>query len=92
MLPGDMTQDVDPREFVLVIGAGRSGTSLTAGVFHRLGFDVPQPEVEANKTNPRGFGEPRWVVNFHAKLMANDRIGSRRMLVMSKPGPNKRVR
>ena len=69
MLPGDMTQDVDPREFVLVIGAGRSGTSLTAGVFHRLGFDVPQPEVEANKTNPRGFGEPRWVVNFHAKLM-----------------------
>src|SRR3954454_10099822 len=69
MLPGDMTQDVDPREFVLVIGAGRSGTSLTAGVFHRLRFDVPQPAVEANKTNPRGFGEPRWVVNFHAKLM-----------------------
>jgi hypothetical protein len=69
MLRGVMTQDVDPREFVLVIGAGRSGTSLTAGVFHRLGFDVPQPEVEANKTNPRGFGEPRWVVNFHAKLM-----------------------
>ncbi|HET6818442.1 MAG TPA: hypothetical protein VFH66_14535 [Mycobacteriales bacterium] len=59
----------DPRELVLVIGAGRSGTSLTAGVFNRLGFYVPQPEVEANKTNPRGFGEPRWVVNFHAKLM-----------------------
>ena len=65
-----MTQEADPRELVLVIGAGRSGTSLTAGVFNRLGFDVPQPEVEANKTNPRGFGEPRWVVNFHAKLMA----------------------
>ena len=64
-----MTQETDRREFVLVIGAGRSGTSLTAGVFHQLGFDVPQPEVEANKTNPRGFGEPRWVVNFHAKLM-----------------------
>jgi hypothetical protein len=69
MLPGDMTQDGGLRELVLVIGAGRSGTSLTAGVFHRLGFHVPQPEVEPNKTNPRGFGEPRWVVNFHAKLM-----------------------
>ena len=69
MLPGDMTEDAAPRELVLIIGAGRSGTSLTAGVFNRLGFDVPQPEVEANETNPRGFGEPRWVVNFHTKLM-----------------------
>lgn len=59
-----------PRQLVVVLGAGRSGTSLTAGVFSELGFWVPQPEVEANATNPRGFGEPRWVVNFHAKLMA----------------------
>jgi hypothetical protein len=65
-----MTHETEPRELVLVIGAGRSGTSLTAGVFNRLGFVVPQPEVAANQTNPRGFGEPRWVVNFHAKLMA----------------------
>jgi hypothetical protein len=59
-----------PRQLLVVLGAGRSGTSLTAGVFSELGFWVPQPEVEANETNPRGFGEPRWVVNFHAKLMA----------------------
>jgi hypothetical protein len=59
-----------PRQLVVVLGAGRSGTSLTAGVVSELGFWVPQPEVEANETNPRGFGEPRWVVNFHAKLMA----------------------
>src|SRR5947208_2111100 len=69
MLPQEMIEDAVPRELVLVVGAGRSGSSLTAGVFSRLGFHMPQPEVEANETNPLGFGEPRWVVDFHTKLM-----------------------
>jgi hypothetical protein len=57
------------RTLMLVAGAGRSGTSLFAGVMKQLDFHVPQPEVMANRTNPRGFFEPRWVVNFHARLM-----------------------
>jgi hypothetical protein len=54
---------------VLVIGPGRSGTSLMTGTLGRLGFHVPQPEVEANESNPRGFGEPRWVVDLHTRLL-----------------------
>ena len=35
----------------------------------RLGFHVPQPEVTADSTNPRGFAEPKWVVDFHTALL-----------------------
>jgi hypothetical protein len=62
------------RKLVLVVGAGRSGTSLITGVLSLLNYRVPQPEVMANATNPRGFGEPRWVVDFHAGLMRSRRI------------------
>lgn len=50
---------------VLVTGSGRSGTSSLAGTLKRLGLHVPQPEVEASETNPRGFYEPQWVIDFH---------------------------
>jgi hypothetical protein len=57
------------RTLVLVVGSGRSGTSLFTGIMHRLGFHVPQPEVTADTTNPRGFAEPKWVVDFHDSLL-----------------------
>jgi hypothetical protein len=57
------------RSLVLVAGSGRSGTSLFAGVLQRLGFYVPQPEVPADDTNPRGFAESQWVVDFHTRLL-----------------------
>jgi hypothetical protein len=63
-----------PKRLVLVVGKGRSGTSLFAGILSRLGFHVPQPEIKADKTNPRGFGEPRWVVRFHKRLMRKLRV------------------
>jgi hypothetical protein len=59
----------DRRRLVLVVGVGRSGTSLLTGVLGELGFHIPQPEVEADDTNPRGFSEPRWVVDFHTRLL-----------------------
>ena len=55
-------------------GVGRSGTSLLAGILGQLGFHIPRPEVKANATNPRGFGEPRWVVDFHTRLLRSQRI------------------
>ena len=48
-------------------GSGRSGTSSLAGTLKRLGLHVPQPEVEASETNPRGFYEPQWVIDFHKR-------------------------
>jgi hypothetical protein len=57
------------RSLVLVAGSGRSGTSLFSGILKRLGYHVPQPEVPADETNPRGFAESRWVVDFHTRLL-----------------------
>jgi hypothetical protein len=64
----------DRRRLVLVVGVGRSGTSLLAGILGQIGFHIPQPEVVADSTNPRGFGEPRWVVDFHTRLMRQARV------------------
>jgi hypothetical protein len=63
----------DPR-LVLVLGVGRSGTSLITGILGQVGFHIPQPEIKADETNPRGFGEPKWVVEFHARLMERLRV------------------
>jgi hypothetical protein len=57
------------RALVLVAGSGRSGTSLFAGLGNQLGMYIPQPEVKADASNPRGFGEPRWAVDFHEGLL-----------------------
>jgi hypothetical protein len=65
-----MTPSTNGRTLVLVAGSGRSGTSLVSGILQRLGFTVPQPEVPADATNPRGFAESQWVVDFHTRLLA----------------------
>jgi hypothetical protein len=57
------------RSLVLVAGSGRSGTSLLSGILQRLGYTVPAPEVPADDTNPRGFAESQWVVDFHTRLL-----------------------
>ena len=64
----------DDRRLVLVVGVGRSGTSLLTGILGQLGFHVPQPEVKADDTNPRGFSEPRWAVDFHTRLLRARRV------------------
>lgn len=62
------------RSLLLVAGSGRSGTSLVSGILQRLGYVVPGPEVPADETNPRGFAESRWVVDFHSRLLTRARV------------------
>lgn len=62
------------RRVVLVVGSGRSGTSTMAGALKTLGLHVPQPEVVADATNPKGFGEPRWVVDLHTELLRRSNV------------------
>jgi hypothetical protein len=69
-------QDVTPespgqRQMLVVAGSGRSGTSLFTGLTGRLGVHIPKPEVSANRSNPRGFGEPRWLVDYHNDLLTS---------------------
>ena len=44
------------------------------GILGQLGFRIPQPEIRADESNPRGFGEPAWVVDFHQRLMRELRV------------------
>lgn len=70
-----ITADVSTgRTLLLVVGSGRSGTSVFASLLPRLRFSVPQPEVAADQSNPRGFGEPQWVVDFHTELLREARV------------------
>lgn len=57
------------RQLLMVVGSGRSGTSVLSSVLRELGYKVPQPEVKADKTNPMGFGEPQWLVDFHTAAL-----------------------
>ena len=58
-----------PRKVLFVAGAGRSGTSTLSGILSLLGMHVPKPEVMADASNPRGFGEPQWAVELHDRLL-----------------------
>ena len=40
-----------------------------AGTLKRLGLYIPQPEVETDERNPRGYYEPLWVAEFHKWLL-----------------------
>ncbi|MGI8644817.1 MAG: sulfotransferase family protein [Nocardioides sp.] len=62
------------RRIAFVVGSGRSGTSTMSGTLQALGMHVPQPEVGADATNPKGFGEPRWIVEFHERLLNRVRV------------------
>ncbi len=67
--PGDLDPEDYPRKVLFVAGAGRSGTSTLSGLMQLMGLHVPQPEVVADETNPKGFGEPAWVVEHHDRLL-----------------------
>ncbi len=56
---------------LLVTGSGRSGTSSVAGTLKRMGMHIPQPEVETDERNPRGYYEPLWVAEFHKHWLNN---------------------
>ncbi len=59
---------------VVVAGSGRSGTSSAAGVLHMLGLGIPGELIEGDRTNPRGFYEPAWVVDFQQRLLDRARV------------------
>src|SRR4051794_21632325 len=64
-----MVRNEPGHRVVLVTGSMRSGTSSLAGSLKHLGWHVPQPEVPASERNAKGHFEPRWVIEFHKRLM-----------------------
>lgn len=62
------------QSLLLVAGSGRSGTSAFSGILQRLGYHVPRPEIPVDESNPRGFAESQWVVDFHNELLKRARV------------------
>ncbi len=59
--PGSLVPVAEQSKWVVITGSGRSGTSSVGGTLKRLGLHIPQPEVEADEKNPRGYYEPAWL-------------------------------
>ncbi|MFY9915298.1 MAG: hypothetical protein WAK18_11570 [Nocardioidaceae bacterium] len=66
--------DASNRRVLMVAGSGRSGTSLLAGIAAQLGLYVPQPEISTDSSNPLGFSEPAWVVEFNDRLLRRELV------------------
>ena len=62
------------KTLVLITGTGRSGTSTMSGTFDHLGLHVPGPYLGANKSNPKGFFESKWAVQFHKQITSGSGI------------------
>lgn len=78
--PAPTAHHAQGRRAVFVVGSGRSGSSALSCTLQLLGLHVPPPEVPADDTNPKGFGESQWVVDLHDKLLrrANVAVGDAR--------------
>jgi hypothetical protein len=46
---------------LIIMGAGRSGTSLVAGMLAKAGYNMGDNYLEPNRSNPKGFFEDRTV-------------------------------
>jgi hypothetical protein len=75
------------RQVVVVVGPGRSGTSTVAGALCRCGLEVPGRAIRGNATNPEGFYEPRWVVDFHRSILKAQQVDT----IDTMPGAERRV-
>jgi len=73
---GAADRSLADRQIVFVVGPGRSGTSTVAGTLARCGFEVPGRAIRGNRTNPSGFYEPRWVVDFHREQLKRLKVGT----------------
>ncbi len=58
-----------PRRVVVVLGSGRSGTSLLMQVLRNLGMALSEQMIEARRDNPEGFFEDTGIVRIHVDLL-----------------------
>ncbi len=50
---------------IVVLGMHRAGTSATGHILVDLGFEMPGESVPADPDNPKGYWEPREIVEIH---------------------------
>jgi hypothetical protein len=53
----------------IILGSGRSGTSMVAGALHAAGYHMGDQLLPANLANPRGYFEDRAINNLNEDLL-----------------------
>lgn len=56
---------------VVVLGSGRSGTSLVAGALARSGFFMGEQLLDADKHNPKGYFEDKRINALNERILSN---------------------
>lgn len=66
-----MTQakDRENKKIVVVLGSGRSGTSLLMSILQKLGMRVSDAQIPATISNPEGANEDRTILNLQRELL-----------------------
>jgi len=59
----------DRRRPVVVLGSGRSGTSMVAGCLHGGGWHLGEDLIAATPANPRGYFESRTIESINESLL-----------------------
>lgn len=59
---------------VVVLGSGRSGTSVLARAINIVGVDLGSGFIRTNRTNPKGFFEDKKIVNTHKKISSRLKV------------------
>jgi hypothetical protein len=58
-----------PKKVIVVLGSGRSGTSLIMKTLNALGMDLSKEMIPGRYENPEGFFEDTQIVDIHKKLI-----------------------
>jgi hypothetical protein len=58
------------KQLIIVTGAGRSGTSAVARVFHESGCSMGDELHEAGPSNPAGYYEDKWITWVNDGILA----------------------
>ena len=59
---GDKKEEVESVKNCLILGSGRSGTSMIAGILHKAGYFMGDNLYPPRSANPKGFFE-NWEIN-----------------------------
>lgn len=65
-----VSEVIQQRQALIILGMHRSGTSALSGTLARLGAAAPRTLIPANPNNPKGFWESTELMKFHDRLLA----------------------
>ncbi len=63
-------QSVRKDKIIVVLGAGRTGTSLLTNILNRLGMSISKSEIPLSEQNPVGFFEDADIVAAHKEILS----------------------